>query len=96
MGNLNPALREKLYLDAAKKLDEELKSTLLTHEEDDCMVTVSCYPTVVSLGFRLDNGDYLTENECQRLVDVISSAIDEACSIRYDKASKLADKWRKQ
>lgn len=88
----NPAVMQaqlKAKMKQAEQMDKELELKKFRSEDPDCLVEATGLAQISELGFRLDNGESLSIQECSRLLFHLNRALRESYEFRNRVAQQL-------
>ena len=88
----NPALIQaqiRAKVKQALEMDKELDQKHFTSEDEDCLVVATGLAAIKELGFKLDNGEFLSDHECARLLWHLNRALGESYEFRNKAAKAL-------
>lgn len=88
----NPALMQaqlKAKMKQAQDMDRELELKKFRSEDPDALVEATGLAQISELGFRLDNGEFLSEEECARLMYHLNHALKQSYEFRNKVAQEL-------
>ena len=90
--NVNPALMQaqlKAKMKQALDMDKELEKKTFVSEDEGTLIQATGLARVSQLGFRLDNGEFLSEEECARLLHHLNNALGASYEFRNRAAKAL-------